>query len=149
MKLKIWLCHIQMLNNAADMANLITMHLIKFTVHARVSKSVFEFCMAPKASCMRSALWYSFYSYGFQGNLKPFPPSSSCSLHITTTWCLLYGASYRITLYSVTCHCELEKQHNHYIYMCVMYTYSMEKSPSWEAKQFSASQEFSHILWNP
>ena len=28
-------------------------------------------------------------------------------------------------------------------------TYSMDLSPSWEAKRFSASQEFPHILWNP
>ena len=28
-------------------------------------------------------------------------------------------------------------------------TYSMEKSPSWEANRFSASQEIPHILWNP
>ena len=28
-------------------------------------------------------------------------------------------------------------------------TYSMEQSPSWEANQFSASQEIPHILWNP
>ena len=28
-------------------------------------------------------------------------------------------------------------------------TYSMEQSPSWEANRFSASQEISHILWNP
>ena len=28
-------------------------------------------------------------------------------------------------------------------------TYSREKSPSWEANRFSASQEISHILWNP
>ena len=25
----------------------------------------------------------------------------------------------------------------------------MEQSPSWEANQFSASQEIPHILWNP
>jgi hypothetical protein len=28
-------------------------------------------------------------------------------------------------------------------------TYSMEQSPSWEASQFSASQEIGRILWNP
>ena len=28
-------------------------------------------------------------------------------------------------------------------------THSMEHSPSWEAKGFSASQEIPHILWNP
>ena len=28
-------------------------------------------------------------------------------------------------------------------------TFSMEQSPSWEANQFSASQEFTLILWNP
>ena len=28
-------------------------------------------------------------------------------------------------------------------------TYSMEQSPSWEANQFSASQEIPLILWNP
>jgi hypothetical protein len=28
-------------------------------------------------------------------------------------------------------------------------TYSMEQSPSWEVNRFSASQEFSRILWNP
>ena len=28
-------------------------------------------------------------------------------------------------------------------------TYPMEHSPSWEANRFSASQEISHILWNP
>jgi hypothetical protein len=27
-------------------------------------------------------------------------------------------------------------------------TYSIEQSPSWEANQFSASQEIPHILWN-
>ena len=27
--------------------------------------------------------------------------------------------------------------------------YAMEKSPSWEANRFSASQEISRILWNP
>ena len=28
-------------------------------------------------------------------------------------------------------------------------TYSMQQSPSWEANQFSASQEIPRILWNP
>jgi len=28
-------------------------------------------------------------------------------------------------------------------------TYFMEKSPSWEAKMFAASQEYPRILWNP
>jgi hypothetical protein len=28
-------------------------------------------------------------------------------------------------------------------------THNMEQSPSWEANRFSASQEISHILWNP
>jgi hypothetical protein len=27
--------------------------------------------------------------------------------------------------------------------------YSMQHSPSWESNRFSASQEISHILWNP
>ena len=30
-----------------------------------------------------------------------------------------------------------------------IFTYSMEQSPSWEANQFSASQEIPRILWNP
>ena len=28
-------------------------------------------------------------------------------------------------------------------------TYSIDQSPSWEANQFSASQEIPRILWNP
>ena len=28
-------------------------------------------------------------------------------------------------------------------------TYTMQKSPSWDANRFSASQEILHILWNP
>jgi hypothetical protein len=28
-------------------------------------------------------------------------------------------------------------------------THSMQHSPSWEANRFSASQEITHILWNP
>jgi len=28
-------------------------------------------------------------------------------------------------------------------------SYSMQRSPSWEAKQFSASLEILHLLWNP
>ena len=31
----------------------------------------------------------------------------------------------------------------------LLYTYSMEQSPSWEANRFSASQEITRILWNP
>ena len=30
-----------------------------------------------------------------------------------------------------------------------LFTYSMQHSPSWEANQFSASQEIPRILWNP
>ena len=30
-----------------------------------------------------------------------------------------------------------------------LFTYSIERSPSWEANQFSASQEIPHISWNP
>ena len=30
-----------------------------------------------------------------------------------------------------------------------LFTYSMEHSPSWEAKRFPASQEIPRILWNP
>ena len=30
-----------------------------------------------------------------------------------------------------------------------LHTYSMEKSPSWEANRFSASQEIPRTLWNP
>jgi hypothetical protein len=34
-------------------------------------------------------------------------------------------------------------------YLLYLLTHSMEKSPSWEANSFSASQEIPHILWNP
>jgi hypothetical protein len=34
-------------------------------------------------------------------------------------------------------------------YIMYLLTYSMEQSPSWEAKSFSAGQEISCILWNP
>jgi len=30
-----------------------------------------------------------------------------------------------------------------------LHIYSIEQSPSWEANQFSVSQEVPHILWNP
>ena len=33
--------------------------------------------------------------------------------------------------------------------LIVQHTYSMEQSPSWEAKRFSASPEIPRILWNP
>jgi len=33
-------------------------------------------------------------------------------------------------------------------YLTYLLTYSMEQSPSWEVKWFSASQEIPHILWN-
>jgi len=36
-----------------------------------------------------------------------------------------------------------------YVRFTYLPTYSMEQSPSWEANQFSASQEFPRILWNP
>jgi len=32
---------------------------------------------------------------------------------------------------------------------CLILPYSMEQRPSWEANQFSDSQEIPHILWNP
>ena len=32
---------------------------------------------------------------------------------------------------------------------CLILTYSMVQSPSWEANWFAASQEIPHILWNP
>jgi hypothetical protein len=32
---------------------------------------------------------------------------------------------------------------------CIILTYSMEQSPSWEANRFAASQEIPRILWNP
>ena len=35
------------------------------------------------------------------------------------------------------------------IYLTYLLTYSMEHSPSWEAKQFSATQETPRTLWNP
>jgi len=38
---------------------------------------------------------------------------------------------------------------NHAIYNWYLNTYSMEKSLSWEANRFSASQEIPSILWNP
>jgi len=31
----------------------------------------------------------------------------------------------------------------------IIHIYSLEQSPSWEAKRFSASQQFPSILWNP
>jgi len=31
---------------------------------------------------------------------------------------------------------------------CIILPYSMEQRPSWEANQFSDSQEIPHILWN-
>ena len=34
-------------------------------------------------------------------------------------------------------------------YNALILTYSMEQRPSWEANQFSASQEIPCILWNP
>jgi hypothetical protein len=30
-----------------------------------------------------------------------------------------------------------------------LFTYSMEQNPSWETNRFSASREFSRIVWNP
>ena len=36
-----------------------------------------------------------------------------------------------------------------YLLITYLLTYPMEQSPSWEASQFSASQEIPHILWNP
>jgi hypothetical protein len=35
------------------------------------------------------------------------------------------------------------------IRLIYLLTYSIEQSPSWEADRFAASQEISHILWNP
>jgi hypothetical protein len=40
---------------------------------------------------------------------------------------------------------SLPGQHHLLTYLL---THSMEQSPSWEADQFSASQEIPHILWN-
>ena len=34
-------------------------------------------------------------------------------------------------------------------YTYILLTYSVEQSSSWEANLFAASQEISHILWNP
>ena len=31
----------------------------------------------------------------------------------------------------------------------ILFTYSVEQNPSWEANRFSASQEIPHIVWNP
>jgi hypothetical protein len=56
------------------------------------------------------------------------------------TDCLTYLLTYLITYllsYLVT-----------YL-LTYLLTYSIEQSPSWEANQFSASQEISCILWNP
>jgi hypothetical protein len=33
--------------------------------------------------------------------------------------------------------------------ICMILTYSMEQSPSWEANRFSLSQDIPRILWNP
>ena len=38
---------------------------------------------------------------------------------------------------------------NHTVCLHIILTYSMEQSLSWEANQFSASQEIPCILWNP
>ena len=37
----------------------------------------------------------------------------------------------------------------YYAVLTYSLTYSMEQSPPWEAKRFSASQEIPRILWNP
>ena len=34
-------------------------------------------------------------------------------------------------------------------WLTYLLSYSMEKSPSWEADRFAANQEIPHILWNP
>ena len=43
----------------------------------------------------------------------------------------------------------LSGEENHGLSPCYLLTYSIQHSPSWEANQFSASQEILHILWNP
>jgi hypothetical protein len=39
--------------------------------------------------------------------------------------------------------------HNRQLILTYLLTYSMKRSPSWEAKRFSASQEIPLFLWNP
>jgi hypothetical protein len=36
-----------------------------------------------------------------------------------------------------------------YLLTYILTSYSMQESPSWEANQFSVSQEIPHILYNP
>jgi hypothetical protein len=36
-----------------------------------------------------------------------------------------------------------------FLYITYLLSYCMEQSPSWEANQFSGSQEIAHILWKP
>ena len=59
-----------------------------------------------------------------------------------------YGQSFSPTsnlIFQNTC-----SSHSQYItHSSYLFTYSMEQSPSWEANQFSASQEIPHLLWNP
>jgi hypothetical protein len=42
----------------------------------------------------------------------------------------------------------LDRNLRHYLFT-YLHAYSMEHSPSWKAKRFSASQEIPRILWNP
>ena len=47
-------------------------------------------------------------------------------------------------IYLWTCHLIIQQNR-----FKTLNTYSLQQSPSWEANQFSASQEIPRILWNP
>ena len=64
-----------------------------------------------------------------------------CAMNVCRAW--TQGVRFIVTLCFRICPEEVSKTIRYLL------TYSMEQSPSWEANQFSASQEIPRILWNP
>ena len=78
---------------------------------------------------------------------------SKCTCIFTgnhNTWKLIYQQA--VSKGAINCLIEttVKRQFGHTNkFLTYLHTYSMEQSPSWEARLFSVSQEIPCILWNP
>ena len=72
-------------------------------------------------------------------------PVNNHHVHWTEGWVLPRGAKNFLDKEKPSCRAGRLTSHR----LTYLFIYSMEQSPSWEAKMFSASQEITRISWNP
>ena len=104
-------------------------------------KGSYPCCTGCTSPSFNFKIWSATFTRGLPLSLSNPWPAKGCSWRCNV--CSSQGKTSRWFYF-----CE-DSDVGFCIYLACLLTYSMQQSPSWEAKRFSASQETPCILWNP